>query len=140
MTSSERKSAIPPTNVNILRPIAMTLAVLFLSVGPVRAAYASPTSFQDYLFNVNGTSYCPDASCAGLLLPPDLDSSSFDFSTGIGTLVWTFAPGAAGAYFLDAFFDHSLDTPFFDEFGTPSGSSAAGVSWQIDEPGLGDGN
>jgi hypothetical protein len=95
---------------------------------------------QDYLFNVNGTSYCPDAACGGQLLPAGLDASSFDFSTGLGTLIWTFAPGAAGAYFLDAFFDHSLDAPFFDEFGTANGSPAAGVSWQIDEPGFGDGN
>lgn len=127
----------PRTRMKGLAAIVVATVGLALSGN----ASATPVVLQDYVFNVNGTSYCPDAACAGSLVPPDLDSSAFDFSTGLGTLVWTFNPGVAGAYFFDAFFDHSLDAPFFDEFGAVSGGgAAAGVSWQIDEPGFGDGN
>jgi hypothetical protein len=106
---------------------------------PVRV-WAAPLVLQDYLFNVNGTSYCPDAACSGSLVPAGLDSSAFDFSTGLGTLVWSFTPGVAGAYFFDGFLDHNLHAPFYNEFGAANGSAGAGVSWQIDEPGFGDGN
>ncbi len=41
---------------------------------------------------------------------------------------------------VDAFFDHELHTPFYNEFGAENGAAGAGVSWQIDEPGFGDGN
>jgi hypothetical protein len=116
------------------------LAIAMLGLASPATVRADPVVLQDYLFNVNGTSYCPDAACGGSLLPVGLDSSGFDFSTGLGTLVWTFTPGAAGTYFFDAFFDHDLHAPFFNEFGTASGAAGAGLSWQIDEPGFGDGN
>lgn len=116
-------------------------------VGCALVALCSPTSaradsvtLQDYAFNVNGSSFCPDSTCGGQLLPSGLDTSGFDFTTGLGTLIFTFDPGAAGTYFLDAFFDHELHDPFFNEYGAAVGSPAAGTSWQIDEPGFGDGN
>jgi PEP-CTERM motif-containing protein len=111
-----------------------------LGLGSPATVRADPVALQDYLFNVNGTSYCPDAACGGSLLPGGLDSSAFDFSSGLGTLVWTFKPGAPGAYVFDAFFDHDLHAPFFNEYGAVNGAAGAGVSWQIDEPGFGDGN
>jgi hypothetical protein len=116
------------------------IGIATLGIASPAAVQADPVVLQDYLFNVNGTGYCPDAACGGSLLPGGLDSSAFDFSTGLGTLVWTFSPGAAGSYFFDAFLDHDLHAPFFNEFGTVSGAPGAGVSWQIDEPGFGDGN
>src|SRR5258706_15073955 len=116
------------------------MVVALLGLSSPASVWADPVALQDYLFNVNGTSYCPDAACGGSLVPAGLNSSAFDFSTGLGTLVWTFNPGAAGAYFFDAFFDHDLHAPFFNEFGMANGSPAAGMSWQIDEPGFGDGN
>jgi hypothetical protein len=115
------------------------IAAAMLAVAFPAMAWADPVTLQDYLFNANGTSSCPDAAC-GSLAPAGLDSSAFDFSTGLGTLVWSFDPGAAGAYAFDAFFDHDLHTPFFNEYGAENGTAAAGVSWQIDEPGFGDGN
>jgi hypothetical protein len=118
----------------------VTIAAVLLGLASPATVRANPVALQDYLFNVNGTSYCPDAACGGSLLPGGLDSSAFDFSSGLGTLVWTFKPGAPGAYFFDAFFDHDLHAPFFNEYGAVNGSPAAGMSWQIDEPGFGDGN
>jgi hypothetical protein len=111
-----------------------------LGLAAPATVWADPVVLQDYLFNVNGSSYCPDFTCSGSLLPGGLDTSAFDLSTGLGTLVWTFNPGAAGAYFFDAFFDHELHGPLFNEFGTVSGAAGTGVSWQIDEPGFGDSN
>src|SRR6266487_748998 len=133
------------TTTSATRGVARTrwlsaIGVATLRIASPAAVQADPVVLQDYLFNVNGTSSCPDAACGGSLLPPGLDSSAFDFSTGIGTLVWTFNAGAAGSYFFDAFFDHDLHAPFFNEFGTVNGAAGAGVSWQIDEPGFGDGN
>lgn len=115
------------------------IAAVVMALAPAATAWADPVVLQDYLFNVNGSSYCPDSVC-GALVPGGLDTSAFDFSTGVGTLVWTFNPGVAGNYFFDAFFNHDLHAPFFNEFGASSGTPAAGVSWQIDEPGFGDGN
>ena len=75
------------------------------------------------------------------MLPPSgVNTAGFDFSTGLGTLVFTVAAASPGNYYVDAFFDHELHTPFYNEFGAANGAAGAGVSWQIDEPGFGDGN
>jgi len=97
------------------------------------AAVASPI-LQEILFNLNGTTY-HDTFAA-----PGLNSAGFDDTTGLGTLTLTFSPGAAGSYFFDVFFDHQLHAPFYNEYGAVNGAPAAGISWQIDEPGFGDGN
>lgn len=122
-----------------LKQVAAVGCLVFALCAPAPAA-ADTVALQDYVFNVNGSSFCPDSACGGQLLPTGLDTSGFDFATGLGTLIFTFDPGAAGTYFLDAFFDHELHDPFFNEYGAVSGAPAAGVSWQIDEPGFGDGN
>jgi hypothetical protein len=92
------------------------------------------SSLQEFLFNLNGTTFHNTA------VVPGLDSAGFDFTTGLGTLVLRFSPGVAGAYFFDVFFDHQVGTPFYDEYGAVSSPPGAGISWQIDEPGFGDGN
>lgn len=124
------------------RPTAPLRIALVVVAGLALAATASAdtVSLQDFLFSVNGTTSCPDAACGGSLTPAGLDATAFDFTTGLGTLVMTFNPGAAGAYFIDLFLDPELHGPFFNEYGAVSGAPAAGVSWQIDEPGFGDGN
>ena len=132
MTTSAMTTAVHLKRFTAIAAVVMALA-------PTASVWADPVVLQDYLFNVNGSSYCPDSVC-GALVPGGLDTSGFDFSTGVGTLTWTFNPGVAGHYFFDAFFNHDLHAPFFNEFGAASGTPAAGVSWQIDEPGFGDGN
>lgn len=114
----------------LARRAAETLAACLLAV-PVTAP---ASTLQEILFNVNGTAY------HDTYLVPGLNSAGWNDATGLGTLTLTFNPGAAGAYFFDAFFDHQLHVPFFNEYGAVSGAPAAGVSWQIDEPGFGDGN
>jgi len=120
------------------RNIGIVVLTLVGLASPV-TALAGPL-LQDYLFNLNGTSYCPDAPCSALLPPSGINTAGFDFSTGLGTLVFTVDAVSAGTYSLDVFFDHELHTPFYNELGAVSGAPGAGVSWQIDEPGFGDGN
>lgn len=104
-----------------------------LTLAAASNARASAIALQEVLFNVNGTVY-NDTSV------PGLDAAAFDAVTGIGALTFTFNPGVAGSYFVDAYFDHEVHSPFFDEFGAAVGSPSAGTSWQIDEPGFGDSN
>jgi len=70
--------------------------------------------------------------------PPGLNTSGFDFATGLGTLTWT--GGVTGSNTFVAFFDHEIDeatNTFFNEYGAVSpGGPAAGQSWEIDEPGF----
>jgi hypothetical protein len=95
----------------------------------------------DYVYNVNGTSYCPAMStvaCSnfgGLAAVPGL-SSSLDLSsggTGLGTLTLTYNPGP-GSYHVDFWLFEQLQQPGWNEWGDLAGSPVAGQSWQIDVP------
>jgi hypothetical protein len=110
------------------------LFVVYLAFAAPAIADAAPISLQETLFNLNGTLY------HNTFAVPGLASAAFDSVTGLGTLQLTFSPGVAGVYFFDAFFDHQVHVPFYDEYGAVSGAPPAGVSWQIDEPGFGDAN
>jgi hypothetical protein len=110
----------------------LTLAVL----GAVLFAFAlTPATFaqislQESNINVNGTQYYDTFAV------PGLNTSSYNPSSGLGTLVLTFNPGA-GSYYVTVYFDEELAVPFFNEYGTVYGSPAAGQSWQIDDPTFG---
>jgi hypothetical protein len=97
-------------------------------------ALADPVSLQEYFFELDGAQYSNTTTM------PGLESGGFDTATGLGILVLTFAPGVSGAHFFDAYFDHELHVPLYNEYGSVGGAPDAGVSWQIDEPGFGDGN
>jgi hypothetical protein len=89
------------------------------------AANATTIDLAEYGVNVNGD-----------LTPPGVNSSGFDFGTGLGSLVITVK--GLGAQQVLGFFDHEIDeaiNTFFNEEGGTSGSPAAGQSWEIDEPG-----
>ena len=82
---------------------------------------ADTTSLQSILTNVNGAQ---STDFTGY------NTSGFDQTTGLGTLTYTYNPGP-GTYFFDVFFDHQLNLPFFNEFGTVLGAPAAGQSYEI---------
>lgn len=71
-------------------------------------------------------------------LPPAVNLSAFDTTTGLGTVV--FSLSGPGTHYVGSFFDHDIDeavNTFFNEVGSTSlGSPAAGQSWEIDEPGF----
>ena len=95
------------------------------SVCVVQPAFAAPVSLQSILINANGTQYVNEN------LVPGANTGSWNSATGEGTLSFLFNPGAPGAYFFDVFFDHGLNLPFFNEFGTVNGAPAAGTSYEI---------
>ncbi|HEV2423869.1 MAG TPA: hypothetical protein VGZ29_03470 [Terriglobia bacterium] len=110
-----------------MKKVALAVAGLALAACFAPRAALADITLQESLFNVNGTQYYNTFSV------PGLNSSGFDPSTGLGKLVLTFNPGP-GTYYVDAYFDLELGVPFFNEYGSLSGSPAAGQSWQIDDP------
>jgi PEP-CTERM motif len=106
----------------------LVLGVGLVLIGFAPRAFADPTVLEESHFNLNGAQY------ENTFAVPGLNSAGFDTATGIGTLVETFNPGVAGTYNFDAFFDHELNVPFFNEYGTVTGVPAAGQTWQIDDP------
>jgi len=77
----------------------------------------------------------------GTVTSPPSDQSSFDFSTGLGTLEYVLS--GAGSHYLGLFLDHGIDesmNTYFNEFGAATGTLAAGQSWETDEPGYTFGN
>lgn len=107
------------------------LAVLALMTVGLSASPAMATSsLFDWAFNVDGTMY---ENVMGDSMPT---AGSLDALTGLGTITWS--TSAVGSHSFLAFFDYEIDegaNTFFNEFGTASGSAAAGQSWEIDEPG-----
>jgi len=82
---------------------------------------ADTTSLQSILTNVNGSQTTDFTG---------YNTGAFNQTTGLGTLTYTYNPGP-GVYFFDVFFDHELNVPFFNEFGTVNGAPAAGQSYEI---------
>jgi hypothetical protein len=98
----------------------------------VSPAPAAVINLFEYNFNVNGTISTT---------PPGLNSTLFDYSTGLGTLTWT--TSIAGSYAFFSFFDHEIDEPtntYFNETarawgGPPSYDPAGPWFWQMEEAG-----
>lgn len=115
------------------RILLLGLCLLGVAAPP---ASAEPVLFE-WAFNLNGSivdSLTPSDPSA----VPGLNGAGFDWNTGLGSLTLTFAPGAAGSYFLGSFFDHELSetaNTYFNEYGETGGAPPAGFSWEIDEPG-----
>jgi hypothetical protein len=114
----------------------LVLTLLFVAFG-VSGAWAVEITLYDWAFNVNGTKF---ESVQGTnnfsILPNYFNYGSFTQSTGLGTITITYNPGTIGNHYLLAFFDHEIDQPpFSNETGATTGTSVAGQSWEIDEPG-----
>lgn len=100
-------------------------ALLGLSSLSVQAV----SSLFEYGFNVDGTTTW-DSN-------PGLNFSSFDTSTGLGTITATIQYGGSANHYFGAFFDHEIDplvNGVLNETGAAVGSAAAGQSWEIDDP------
>ncbi|HXJ96097.1 MAG TPA: hypothetical protein VMT20_24930 [Terriglobia bacterium] len=91
-----------------------------------RSAFAD-ISLQESNININGTQYYDTFSV------PGLNTGGFNQTTGLGSLTLTFNPGP-GTYYVTSYFDLELGVPYFNEYGSVTGSPAAGQSWQIDDP------
>ena len=109
------------------------LAFLLIGVGVSGVSGASIGLFE-WGLNVDNTVYGD-----GDILPNSINTSLFDFTTGLGTI--TFSTSTSGRF--TSFFDHEIDEPdntFFNELGSNVGTPGAGQSWEIDEPGFTFGN
>lgn len=77
----------------------------------------------------------------GIAAPPgQVDTSAFDFSSGLGTLATQVA--GDGAHFVGWYFDHEIDqlsNLWGNEMGSATGTPTVGQTWEIDEPGFGQG-
>lgn len=101
----------------------------------VSGAKAATIDLFDWAFNVNGTVY-PSSGGPGSL-PVTFNDSSFNWTTGLGTL--SVSGFGAGSNTFYSFFDHEIDQTtngFTDEYGAANGAPSAGQSWEIDEPGF----
>jgi len=111
-----------------LNALRLALAALCLTAVP-----AFSGSLQDWEFNINGTDYYP-ANGDTLASVPGLDSSAFNTTTGLGTLVETLYPHAAGNYYIGGWVFNPVGTPFYNEYGAVEGSAPALQQWEIDIP------
>jgi hypothetical protein len=109
-----------------MRITAVCLSLLVVALVLQPGARAGTTDvLEDWIFNVNGTSTEGATSISGL------NTGAFNFTTGEGTLTFSYSPGVAGSYFFDAWFDNELNAPFFNEYAATSGTPVAGQSWEI---------
>jgi len=102
--------------------VALGLVAGLLVVQP---AFATTVSLQSILVNANGALFSNES------LVPGANTVGWNGVTGEGTLSFLFNPGVPGSYFFDVFFDHQLNLPFFNEFGTVNGAPSAGQSYEI---------
>jgi len=107
--------------------VLLGLLVFCFAGAPI--ALADSTSLQSALFVLNGTQYL------NTLVVPGINAAGFDGTTGTGTLTFTIT--GAGPLSFNAFFDHQLNLPFFNEYGAVNGAPVAGQTWQIDDPTFG---
>src|SRR5579863_5267815 len=109
---------------------AGVFALVFLGCMAPQGARAD-IALQESLLVVNGTQYYDTFSGV-----PGLNVAGFNQTTGLGSITLTFNPGP-GSYSFDSYFDIEAGVPFFNEYGSVTGTPAAGQSWQIDDPLLG---
>lgn len=117
---------------------ASIILMAILMVGLVSApGTAATVELYEVATNVNG-------NVLDSLLGEDVSSTtgfdftSFNLSTGLGTIKATYN-GAGAQQYVALFLDHEISqgqNTFFNEFGTTTGAPAAGQSWEIDEPGF----
>jgi hypothetical protein len=118
-------------------------AITLLAVGLTAALpqARADISLQDFGVNINGTTYdYNNLSQTDPTTLPGMNASGFSTGTsgdladtGLGTLTYTFNPGAPGPYFVNFYFDHSAALPFYNEYGKQNGSAGATdpTSWEI---------
>jgi hypothetical protein len=110
-----------------MRKCLLGVALLICFIVP--SAWATPTLW-DYGFNVNGAIYF-----TGDPLPGYVNTSGFDFNTGLGSL--TFTVTGAGNHNILAYFDLEgafPDYPVTKDLGQPMGTKPAWLSWEIGSP------
>jgi PEP-CTERM motif-containing protein len=112
----------------IIVPVVLLLLLACQPAARAQSCSVSPTascSLQEGAYSVGGVTTLDDFSA--------FDQSGYDtsYGTGLGTLVYTFDPGASGTYNFDVVVEEGVSTPFFNEYGAASGTAAAGETYEI---------
>jgi len=98
-----------------------SVVIMLLCLGASNAL-AQNTSLQDLGFNVNGSlSVYPSST-------PGVNLGGYNTTTGLGKITYT---SNASGYF-DVIFVVPVSVPFYNEYGSPSGTPSSGESWEID--------
>ena len=115
----------------LVKPICLLL-LFFLGASLFLASTASATPvLYDWSANINGATFNPPA------LPGSVDSTGFDFATGLGTMTMTFAAGTHyGGVYLNIYFDSGLGF-VSDAYGAVGGAASSLESYQLADPNLG---
>ena len=114
-----------------MKKLGIIILALML-MGFVAAPAAADIGLFEYAFNIDGTFSSP---LLGDPMPGGVNVGGFNDTTGLGSITVTLG---AGMHYVGLFVDHEIDEPintFFNEFGSASGTPAAGQTWEIDEPG-----
>jgi len=115
----------------LVRWVLPALAVLLLLAPVARADWV----LGDWSAYIDGSTFNPPP------LPASVNAAGFDFTTGLGTLVFSYnaaGPHAAGVY-LYPYYDGGFGD-VSDAYGTAVGSSLTGASYQFGWPGVPDGS
>jgi len=118
-----------------MRKIKVSFLVILLLGFAVSGASAATIDLFQWVFNTNSTVYDSLGIAGSSTLPGNFNTAGFNTGTGLGTINITF--NTPGSYNFIGFFDHEIDqtiNTFFNEYGSTSGSPAAGQSWQIGNP------
>lgn len=117
---------------SIINKTSKKLKLQYIFLGWMIICFAPPSAnavvLYDWIFNIDGTVY---DSFYGDSIPT---SGSLD--DGLGTLSLEIT--GAGAHNIIGYFDFEADqntNTYYNEYGSTTGSPAAGQSWEIDEPG-----
>ena len=100
--------------------LGLIVLCLGLALQPIARA---DSQLQGLEFNINGTIQTNDLT--------GFNAGAYNTTTGIGTLTYVFDPGVAGTYGFTSVFFVPVSVPAYNEFGSTSGSPAAGQSWEI---------
>ncbi|MBC2711710.1 MAG: PEP-CTERM sorting domain-containing protein [Desulfosarcina sp.] len=115
-----------------MKKIGLILLIIGFVVAGATSVSAATIGLYDLEFNIDGILSNP---ISGDPVPAGVDDSGFNYTNGLGML--TIALSGGGSHFVGLFVDHEIDeatNTYFNENGAAIGT-AAGQSWEIDEPG-----
>ncbi len=107
------------------------IAVALLGFG---AQASASIALMDWGIQIDGAT---SIDSFGDPIPSSVDTSGFDFISGLGTIDVTLT--GVGGHSVDLWVDHEIDeslNSFFNEAGSVVGTAASGQSWEVDEPGF----
>jgi hypothetical protein len=116
-----------------MKKLFVLVSTVLMLVGAATTCSFAQTELNDLAVNVDGNfvdaeNYATQADFLSALPPTDL--SAFNTTTGLGSITITYDPGA-GTYFMDVLDNELVGTPYYNTFGTKSGTAASGETWEI---------